>query len=283
MTEASAFTWPRRREPGDWRRTSAAVAVLTFDLDAESPLLAAGAHHARDLSAMSHQAYGPRVGVPRIVELLRRHDVTATFFVTGWVAEHWPDQVRLVVDSGHEVALHSHTHRPLVSLTEVEQRDDLERGLAALDALDIEPVGYRAPNWQLTRETLERLPAAGIHYDSSLMDDDRPYVIQADQGAVAELPVHWCLDDWEQYCYVPGTGFGSQIETPAKVLELWTAELDAMRETGSLCVVTCHPFLSGRPSRALVIGRFIEFVRDRGDVELCTAGEVARRALGGTP
>ena len=73
---------------GDWRQ-GAAVAVLSFDVDAEAPILAEGDRYAEDLSTMSHQAYGPRVGVPRILELLAAHEIKATFFVPGVTAERW--------------------------------------------------------------------------------------------------------------------------------------------------------------------------------------------------
>jgi peptidoglycan/xylan/chitin deacetylase (PgdA/CDA1 family) len=275
----ATIPWPARREPGEWRGDAAAIAVLSFDVDAESAILAEGDEYIDDLSTMSHQAYGPRVGVPRIVELLTRHDLRATFFVPGVTASRWPDTVRLIADAGHEVACHGHTHRRLVRMTPDDQREDLELAIEALDAVGVDPSGYRAPYWQLTEETLELLPRAGIAYDSSLMDDDRPYVIEARGASLAELPVHWSLDDWEQYGFLPEPDIGQQIELPAKAVELWTGELDAMRETGSLCVLTCHPFLSGRPSRIRAIERFIEFARERGDVEILSAEELAKRVV----
>ena len=159
--------------------------------------------------------------------------------------------------------------------------DDKDAVRKALAAAGVEPSGYRAPYWQLTQETLDLLPGAGISYDSSLMDDDRPYVVEAGGASLAELPVHWSLDDWEQYGFLPEPDIGQQIELPAKAVELWTGELDAMRATGSLCVLTCHPFLSGRPSRIRALDRFIEFARERGDVEILGAEELARRVVAG--
>ena len=67
---------------------------------------------------------------------------------------------------------------------------------------------------------------------------------------MAELPPHWMLDDWEQYASMVDPPLGDHIEPTRKALEIWTAELDAMRGTASLLVLTCHPLLSGRPSRA---------------------------------
>ena len=270
----------RQSPAGDWRRGAAAVAVLSFDVDAEAPILAEGDHYAEDLSTMSHQAYGPRVGVPRILELLAAREIEATFFVPGVTVERWPGTVEEILQAGHEVALHGHSHRVLPGMSESEQRRDLEMGLEALGNLGVEPGGYRAPYWRMTRATLDLLSRHNIRYDSSLMDDDKPYRLATASGTIAELPVHWSLDDWEQYAFLPDPDIGQQIESPRKVVELWTAELDAMRGTKSLCVLTCHPFLSGRPSRARAIGEFIEFALDRGDVHFSRADNLADVVLG---
>jgi hypothetical protein len=97
-------------------------------------------------------------------------------------------------------------------------------------------------------------------------------------GEIVELPVHWSLDDWEQYAYLPDPPLRSSIEAPEKVLDLWTSELDAMRRYGCLFVLTCHPFLSGRPHRVEVLRRLIEHALATDDVEFVGCGEAARRA-----
>ena len=269
-------SYPERRPPSrDWLGGAAAVAVLSFDVDAESPILAEDERYAEDLSAMSHQAYGPRVGVPRILDLLHVHGVEGTFFVPGVTAERWPGTVEKILEAGHEVALHGHSHRVLPDMDEAGQRRDLETGLEVLDKLGVEPRGYRAPYWRLTRTTLDFLGSYGLHYDSSLMDDDRPYRLSTAAGEVAELPVHWSLDDWEQYAFLPEPDIGQRIESSRKVVEIWTSELDAMRGTNSLCILACHPFLSGRPSRVRAIGEFIEFAKKCGDVRFSRADLLA--------
>ena len=151
--------------------------------------------------------------------------------------------------------------------------------MAALDRLGARPVGYRAPMWSTAATTLESLGAFGLRYDSSLFDDDRPYLLDTPTGRIAELPVHWSLDDWEQYVYVPEPDLGHTINRPSVVATLWTEELDAMRGTGSLCVLTCHPFASGRPSRVVAIERFIDFAEACGDVTFARADELAERLL----
>jgi peptidoglycan-N-acetylglucosamine deacetylase len=273
-------SYPDRRPPaGPWMQGASAVAVLAFDVDAESPILAEDERYAEDLSAMSHQAYGPRVGVPRILDLLRSQGIEGTFFVPGITAERWPETVQAIAQAGHEVALHGHTHRVLPGMSEDEQRRDLEQGLQALADLGIEPRGYRAPYWRLARPTLGLLAHHGIRYDSSLMDDDRPYRLSTASGELAELPVHWSLDDWEQYAFLPEPDIGQRIENPRDVAEIWKGELDAMRKTNSLCVLTCHPFLSGRPSRLRAIEEFIEFAKGCTDVRFSRADRLADLVL----
>ena len=250
-----------------------------FDVDAESPILAEGEHYAADLSTMSHQAYGPLVGVPRILDLLDRHSVPGTFFVPGVTAQRWPKAVRSIADAGHEISLHGHTHAMTVDMDEDGQRTDFELATAALGELDIEPRGYRAPFWRQTAITLELVAGAGLLYDSSLMDADVPYRLQLEGDEIAELPVHWSLDDWEQYAFLPEPDIGQRIIAPSKVAELWLEELEAMRETNSLCVPTAHPFLSGRPSRIGALDTFIRRALGHGDVEFASASDVAERVV----
>ena len=101
-------------------------------------------------------------------------------------------------------------------------------------------------------------------------------------GPAPPLTQRWSLDDWEQYAFLPRPDIGSVIESPAKVLELWRAELDAMRRHGCLFMLTCHPFLSGRPSRVEALRALIEHALEAGDVAFATAGTVAERALADT-
>jgi peptidoglycan/xylan/chitin deacetylase (PgdA/CDA1 family) len=262
-----------------WLGGSAAVAVLSFDVDAESPILAHGRRHADNAGVMTHQAYGPLVGVPRILSLLEEYGLRATFFVPGLTADRYPDVVERIAAAGHEIGHHSYAHKKPVRLSEREERADFERALDSLARLGVRPQGYRAAGWEPSWRTPALVAEYGLAYDSSLMDDDRPYVLETAGGAIAELPVHWSLDDWEQYAYLPDPDVGEGIEPPGKVLELWRSELDAMRRHGCLFVLTMHPFLSGRPSRLEALRVLVEHALACGDVDLLTGAEVARRLL----
>jgi peptidoglycan-N-acetylglucosamine deacetylase len=258
-----------------WLQGSQAVCVLSFDVDAESPILAQGRQYAEHAMVMTHQAYGPLVGVPRILELLREYGLKASFFVPGFTADRYPVVISSIVAAGHEVAHHSYSHRAPTALSPKEQEDDFVRGLEALDRVGVRPRGYRAPFWEATWLTPALVAKYGLLYESSLMDDDRPYVLTLEGKEIAELPPHWSLDDWEQYAFLPDPNIGAIIESPSKVFEQWSLELDAMRRHHGLFMLTCHPFLSGRPGRLEALRRLIEFILAKGDVRVATAVEVA--------
>jgi peptidoglycan-N-acetylglucosamine deacetylase len=264
----------------DWRNGAATVAVLSFDVDAESPILAAGREYADHAMVMTHQAFGPRVGVPRLLRLLADYDLRATFFVPGLTAERYPQTVAAILEAGHEVGHHSHSHRSAVDLGEAGEREDFERALAALAAVGVEPRGHRAALWEASWRTPSLVASYGLAYDSSLMDADTPYRLRTPAGTIAELPPHWSLDDWEQYAFLPRPDIGGIIQSPLQVAQMWIHELDAMRRHGSLFLLTCHPFLSGRAGRVEALRSVIEAALERGDVQFATCEEVAGRDLG---
>jgi peptidoglycan/xylan/chitin deacetylase (PgdA/CDA1 family) len=256
------------------------IACLTFDVDAESPILAQGAEHAENLGVMSHQRFGPQVGVPRILELLAEYALPATFFVPGLTADRHPDAVERILAAGHEIGHHSYAHVAPVDQADDEELRDLERGLEALARHGVEPAGYRCPGWEPAFRTPRLLAEHGFRYDSSLFDDDRPYLLETGAGALVELPVSWELDDWEQYAYLPRPDVGAGLESPAKVLDLWTTALDAYRRRDLLYVLTCHPFLSGRAARVETLRALVEHALAAGDVEFLSCRDAASRVEG---
>jgi peptidoglycan/xylan/chitin deacetylase (PgdA/CDA1 family) len=267
--------------PITWPGGKSAAGCLTFDLDAEAPVLTADISSIRRMTPMSHQSYGPLVGVPRILTLLSRHDLKATFFVPGYSAERYPEIVRSIAESGHEIAHHSYFHENTVGMDAKTESAMLDRGLRALyDVAGVRPVGYRAPMWEMNYHTPRLLAERGFLYDSSLMDSDYPYVLAVDDSpgaaTLVEIPVSWGLDDWEQYAFLPELIGSGVIESPAKVLEMWTLELQAMHRLGASFVLCCHPFLSGRPSRAEALERLVEQMKALPGLWITTIDDVAR-------
>jgi polysaccharide deacetylase family protein (PEP-CTERM system associated) len=109
----------------------------------------------------------------RVLELLRRHSVTATFFVLGWVAEKRPEVVRKIAAAGHEIGSHGYAHQIVYTLSPAEFRTDVERASVAIEsACGVRPRSYRAPSFSITRESwwaLEVLVECGFRYDSSIV------------------------------------------------------------------------------------------------------------------
>ena len=115
------------------------------------------------------------------------------------------------------------------------------------------------------------------------MDSDHPYRLAAGRdlrarrptaATLIELPVHWSLDDWNRWNYVPGYA-SSPILRPSDVEAAWAEELDAIVEVGGLFNLTMHPFVSGRPARAAAIERLIERARAIDGLWIAAGDEIA--------
>jgi peptidoglycan/xylan/chitin deacetylase (PgdA/CDA1 family) len=263
-----------------WPAGVRAAAVFTFDLDAEAAMLADHPETAGYLDVMAHQRYGPRTAVPRLLRLLDRRAIRATFFIPGWVAEQWPSVALAIRDAGHEIGHHGYLHESVRGMDEATEAHALDRGLDALDAvLGLRPTGYRAPSWDLNWRTPALLADRGFTYSSNLMDADYPYrlAVGPEPGAATliELPVHWALDDWEPYNYIPGITGTGVILSPSAVLERWTLELEALAAEGGLFNLTNHPFVSGRASRAVALEELIRRAQAIEGLWVATGDEVA--------
>jgi peptidoglycan/xylan/chitin deacetylase (PgdA/CDA1 family) len=252
---------------------------VTFDMDAEAAVLAVDERYARRPSIMSHQQYGPVSGVPRLLEVLDDAGIRASFFVPGFSAERHPGTVAAIVEAGHEICHHGYLHRPPGLIDAATERSELEFGLTALErTAGVRPTIFRAPWWETSTATFDLLLEYGFTCDSSLFDRDVPYRLGAGGGELIEVPVSWALDDWEKYAFLPDPPTGSGvIEPPSRVLETWWEEIQAYVEVGGCCVLTMHPFLSGRPSRALALGRLLERAAGLPELWITTVGEVADR------
>jgi peptidoglycan-N-acetylglucosamine deacetylase len=136
--------------------------------------------------------------------------------------------------------------------------------------LDVTPTGYRSPSWELTPETLALLKEHGFQYDSSLMGDDRPYLLD---NALLEIPVHWSLDDWPHLHWKPGRG--DAFTAPQAFLETWLAEFEAAKQERRHVTYTMHPEVIGRAYRAKLLDELITKMSESTAVWFATHGDVA--------
>ncbi|TDD83792.1 polysaccharide deacetylase [Actinomadura darangshiensis] len=248
-----------------WPAGARAAVCFTIDFDGESPHLWRTRNQPGEaVGELEQRRYGPRRGLANLLSMMDNLDLRATVFVPGWIADRYPWQVREIAERGHELALHGWCHEPPTTL----DRSDLARTLGrAADTLagisGVRPAGYRSPSWDMNQTIFGVLHELGIGYDSSLMGDDRPYLVDG----LVEVPVDWATDDAPYYRYV-----GGDPRPPATAPALrggWAAEIEAAGRHGSLCMITVHPWLSGRPARVDALESLLAPVV--ADPALCTA------------
>jgi peptidoglycan/xylan/chitin deacetylase (PgdA/CDA1 family) len=252
------------------------VAVgLSFDSDHETPTL-------RDAETspgkLSQGQFGNRQGVPRLLALLERHGVPATFFVPAVSATLYPDEQRRVAAAGHEIGIHGWIHERN-SLLPLEAERDLQK--RAADVLErvagTRPVGIRTPSWDFSPHTLAISREMGLLYDSSLMADDDPYELLEDgqPTGIVELPVEWIRDDAIYFNMDRFSGL-RPYTPPSSVLEIFTAEFDGAYREGGLFILTMHPHIIGHHSRIALLARLIEHIRGHAGVWFATHADIAR-------
>lgn len=247
------------------------IVLLTFDFDAESSKEARGK---TSPTPISQGQYGARVGLPRILALLAQYEIHATFFVPGVTVERYPEPIEQIKAGGHEIGHHGYTHHSPVQLTKDEEREQLEKGFAALEKVaSVRPKGYRSPAWDLSNHSIDLFKEFGFEYESSLMGDDfRLYRIGDEDGSdgLVEIPISWLLDDFVHFEIVDN---GAGLASPAKVYEIWAGEFEgAYAEEGVFCL-TMHPQVIGRYPRIRMLEKLIRFMRGHAGVEFMTCAE----------
>jgi peptidoglycan/xylan/chitin deacetylase (PgdA/CDA1 family) len=259
-----------------WPDGKQSAAVLSFDFDAESGFLFREPEKARrSLGDLEERRFGPRVGVDRILRLLDRLKLRASFYIPGWTVENHPAESARIRDAGHEIGAHGNMHEALSFLDEAQEERVMREQLDILQSrLGVRPAGYRSPSWDVNVWTPDLLKRHGFLYDTSLMGNDVPYEVETGQGPLIEVPVQWLLDDAPLFRHVYGAT--NAIADPGRVLQMWSKEFAAMHRENGCFVLTCHPFVSGRASRIALLEDLVTYMRRSRGVWFATGEEVAR-------
>ena len=269
MTEPTAT-------PGTAKDRRVAVA-LTFDFDAESAWL--GSFKFDTPSALSRGAYGANEGVRRVLALLDKYQVPATFFIPGDTADRHPQETKAIAAAGHEIGHHGYLHEPPPGLTLAEEREMLERGFDALDRQTGQrPRGYRSPAWELSHNTFDLLGEYGIQYDASQLGADRPYWVQnrGERTDIVEIPGAWELCDSSLFMFAFNPTL-TGLASPSHAREIWQGDFDGMyaENSDAAYVLTMHPQIIGRHHRIQLLEGMIKHILAHDGVWFAQMGEIA--------
>lgn len=261
----------RSLQPKQWPNGARVAALLSFDVDNETVSLRFGEP---TIGALSQGEYGARVALGRVVNLLDKHRIPASFFIPAVSLMLHPEMADVIKKAGHhEFAVHGWIHEMNTQLTADVERDLVKRALDYLTKVTgTKPVGYRAPSWNFSPATLSIIRELGFTYESSMMSDDRPYELMQDgqPTGIVEIPVEWILDDAPLF-NVQGANYAS----PREVAQVWIDEFDKAWEEGTMFVLTMHPHVVGHRSRIVALELLIEHMRRKGNVWFATHQQLA--------
>jgi len=261
----------RKLTPKVWPNGAQVAVCISFDVDNE--LL----QRANPLPVpLSVGEYGATTAIPRILDLLDRHNIPATFFMPAMSNMLHPEMVPAIVSRHrHEIGIHGWVHEfwPGIAKEDEEQRL-LTRDIEYLTkAAGEPPVGVRAPGSGFSPHTFELIRKAGLKYDSSLLAADEPYEIfsNGQPSGVVEIPISEIDND---HVYYGETANGS-LPSPDAVFAIYKAEFDMAYEERTLFVLTQHPHVGGRRSRIVVLDRLLSYIQSKPGVWFATMKQVA--------
>jgi peptidoglycan/xylan/chitin deacetylase (PgdA/CDA1 family) len=262
--------------PRQWPRGSRVAVALSFDFDAETNSLRDGQVSP---GALSQGEYAARTALPRILALLDRYQIPATFFVPAVTALLHPRQVAAILESGrHEIGMHGWIHERNSQLGEDDERRLMRKSYELLKSImGKPPAGIRTPSWDFSAATLRIIRELGLLYDSSLMADDRPYevLINGQPTGIVQLPVEWILDDYPYF----GMDRNSTLRptmNPDEVYAVWKAEFDGAYEERTTFILTMHPHYIGHRARLRMLEQLVTHIKSKPGVWFATHEQIAR-------
>jgi peptidoglycan/xylan/chitin deacetylase (PgdA/CDA1 family) len=263
----------KRLKPKKWPNDARVAVAMSFDMDNSTTTLARGTPGSE---AMTRGQYGAIDGLPRILRVLDKENVPASFFIPAVSAALNPEMIPAIQSKRrHEIGIHGWIHENLVELNdEAKEQELLNKSIELLTkAMGKKPAGYRGPSWAMSAYTMKQVKEAGFLYDSSLMSSDDAYDILLDgkSTGVVELPIERILDDAPYF----GAANGS-LPSPDLVDRIYRDEFDVAYEEGGLFVLTMHPFYTGHRSRTLWLDKLIAYMKSKPGVWFATHEDVAR-------
>jgi peptidoglycan/xylan/chitin deacetylase (PgdA/CDA1 family) len=230
----------------------------------------------RDLTVEGHYEYGPRRGFWRLMEILAKQRVPATFFCCGQALERNPVAAREIAESGHELCGHGYRWVSYHDLTEEQQKAEIRRCIEAIK----KTTGHRPLGWNSrvpTARTRELLVSeGGFLYDSDSYGDDLPYFMNVNGKRFLTIPFTFEVND-QKYWAIPQTG---GFTSPDDFFMVMKETFDRLYDEGAthpkMMSVGLRLRISGRPTRAKQVERFIRYAQGFPDVWFGRRIDIAR-------
>jgi len=241
-----------------------------------SPILAGGTGRRPypDYGRLTHREYGHRVGVFRVLEVLRRHGVTPTVALDALTAEHYPALVEHCQRAGAEFLAHGVSVSRMITsrMSEEGERSYIESATNSIEtATGGRPTGWFGPEHGESERTPALLAEAGFAYVCDWVNDEQPYPMTTPRGDLTALPIMFELDDVNAMFSrkVPFRRWGQMLTEAFEVLYADGAD------NGRLLVLNLHPWLVGQPFRVPALDYALSVIMARKGVWAATGGEVA--------
>ena len=257
--------------PKSWPSGARVAVCLSFDVDNEAlwrtnPLPV----------PLSQGEYGATTALPRILALLDRQKVPASFYFPAMSVMLHPEMIgQIQHNPSLEIGVHGWVHENYPTVNDAAKEQELlTKSIDYLTkAVGKRPVGFRAPSWAYSPHTLEQVLKAGFLYDSSFMGMDEPYelVSNGKPTGLLELPISWIVDD---YPYYEPQAAGS-LPSPDAVFQIYKAEFDGAYEERTMFILTMHPHITGHRSRIVQLDKLITYMKSKPGVWFATLEQVA--------
>jgi len=251
---------------------------------------------------ISRGLFAGEVGSMRLLELFDRLNIKTTWFIPGHSVETFPEQMKAVVQAGHEVGMHGYSHENPIAMTPEQEEAVMDKCIDVItDLSGKRPTGYVAPWWEFSPVSNELLLKKGIKYDHSLMHKDfSPYyvrvgdtwtkidyskkpkdwmkpLVRGEETDLVEIPANWYLDDLPPMMFIKKAPNSHGFVSPRHLEEMWRDQFDwVYREMDyAVFTMTIHPDVSGRPQVLMMLERLYNHIIRHPGVKFLTFDEIA--------
>ncbi|WRB09305.1 polysaccharide deacetylase [Helicobacter pylori] len=251
---------------------------------------------------ISRGLFAGEVGIPRLLKLFKKYHLPATWFAPGHSIETFPEQMKMIVNAGHEVGAHGYSHENPIAMSAKQEEDVLLKSVELItDLTGKAPKGYVAPWWEFSNITNELLLKHGFKYDHSLMHNDfTPYFVRVGDSwskidysleakdwmkplvrgvetNLVEIPANWYLDDLPPMMFIKKSPNSFGFVSPRDIGQMWIDQFDWVYREMDYAVfsMTIHPDVSGRPQVLLMHEKIIEHINKHEGVRWVTFNEIA--------